>query len=175
MIQYIKDLFSAIWNLLQGMRITAINFIRKPITECYPENRGKKMYGARFRAELTMPHNESNEHKCSACGICQMNCPNGTITVVSKTIETEDGKKKKVLGKYLYDLGSCTFCGLCTMGCPQKAIVWSNNFEHSVYRRETLVKQLNKEGSKQEEKKVAKPAEQAKPQAPATEDNKSQQ
>lgn len=177
MIKYIKDLFSAIWNLLQGMRITAINFIRKPITECYPENRGKKVYAERFRAELTMPHNEKNEHKCSACGICQTNCPNGTITVDSKIIETEDGKKKKVLVKYLYDLGSCTFCGLCTTGCNQKAIVWSNNFEHSVYRRETLVKQLNKENSKQEEKKVEvmKPAEQPKQAAPSTEDIKSQQ
>ena len=124
MIQYIKDLFSGIWNLLQGMRITMINFIRKPITEQYPENRGVKEYAERFRGELTMPHNANNEHKCTACGICQMNCPN------------------------------CTFCGLCTMGCPQKAIVWSNNFEHSVFRRETLVKQLNKEGSKVEEKKA---------------------
>ena len=154
MIQYIKDLFSGIWNLLQGMRITMINFIRKPITEQYPENRGVKEYAERFRGELTMPHNANNEHKCTACGICQMNCPNGTIKVVSKQITTEDGKTKKALDKYLYDLGSCTFCGLCTMGCPQKAIVWSNNFEHSEFRRETLVKQLNKEGSKVEEKKA---------------------
>jgi len=153
MIQYIKDLFSGIWNLLQGMRITMINFIRKPITEQYPENRGVKKYAERFRGELTMPHNANNEHKCTACGICQMNCPNGTIKIVTKQITTEDGKTKKALDKYLYDLGSCTFCGLCTMGCPQKAIVWSNNFEHSVFRRETLVKQLNKEGSKTEEKK----------------------
>ncbi len=153
MIQYFKDLFSGIWNLLQGMRITMINFIRKPITEQYPENRGKKEYSERFRGELIMPHNENNEHKCTACGICQMNCPNGTIKVVSKQITLEEGKTKKVLDKYLYDLGTCTFCGLCTMGCPQKAITWSNNFEHSVFRRETLVKQLNKEGSKTEEKK----------------------
>ncbi len=157
MIQYIKNLFSGIWNLLQGMKITAINFARKPITECYPENRGVKEYSQRFRGELTMPHNENNEHKCSGCGICQMNCPNGTITVKTRQITTEDGKTKKVLDQYLYDLGSCTFCGLCTLGCPQKAIVWTNNFEHSVFRRETLVNQLNKEGSKQEEKKVVNP------------------
>ncbi|MEE3482907.1 MAG: 4Fe-4S dicluster domain-containing protein [Bacteroidales bacterium] len=162
MIQYIKDLFSGIWNLLQGMKITMINFIRKPITECYPENRGTKVYAERFRGELTMPHNANNEHKCTGCGICQMNCPNGTITVKTKQITTDDGKTKKILDQYLYDLGSCTFCGLCTMGCPQKAIVWSNNFEHSVYRRATLVKQLNKEGSKLEEKKVVAPQQEEK-------------
>ena len=48
------------------------------------------------------------------------------------------------------------------MGCPQKAIAWSNNFEHSVYRRATLVKQLNKEGSKLEEKKVVAPQQEEK-------------
>lgn len=174
MIQYIKDILSDIKNLLLGMKITMINFIRKPITECYPENRGTKEYSPRFRGELIMPHNANNEHKCSACGICQMNCPNGTITVKTKQIETEDGKTKKVLDQYIYDLGSCTFCGLCTMGCPQKAIVWSNNFEHSVYRREKLVNQLNHEGSKQEEKKVVAPqqAESKKEVAPQTEENK---
>ncbi len=153
MIQYIKDLFSGIWNLLQGMRISMINFIRKPITEEYPENRGKKVYAERFRGELTMPHNANNEHKCTACGLCQMNCPNGTIKVIKKDITTEDGKTKKVLAQYLYDIGSCTFCGLCTMNCPQKAIVWSNNFEHSTFTRDALIKQLNHEGSKLEEKK----------------------
>ncbi len=153
MIQYIKDLFSGIWNLLLGMRISMINFIRKPITEEYPENRGKKVYAERFRGELAMPHNANNEHKCTACGLCQMNCPNGTIKIIKKDITTEDGKTKKVLGQYLYDIGSCTFCGLCTMNCPQKAIVWSNNFEHSTFTRDALIKQLNHEGSKLEEKK----------------------
>lgn len=101
-----------------------------------------------------MPHNEKNEHKCTACGICQMNCPNGTIRIETKQITTEDGKNKKILDKYFYDLASCTFCGLCSMNCPQKAIVWTNNFEHSVFTREAMRIQLNKEGSKVEEKKA---------------------
>lgn len=154
MIQYIKELFSDIWNLLQGMRISMLNFCRKPITEEYPENRGKKQYSERFRGELVMPHNAQNEHKCSACGICQMNCPNGSITITKKDVTTAEGKTKKVLDKYIYNIGSCTFCGLCTMNCVQKAIVWSNNFEHSTFTKEAMIKQLNHEGSKQEEKKV---------------------
>ena len=40
------------------------------------------------------------------------------------------------------------------MNCPQKAIVWTNNFEHSVFTREAMRIQLNKEGSKVEEKKA---------------------
>jgi NADH-quinone oxidoreductase subunit I len=76
------------------------------------------------------------------------NCPNGTIQVISKKeTDEETGKEKKVLDKYLYDLGSCTFCALCTMTCPQDAIEWSTNFEHAMFTRSKLVECLNKEGS----------------------------
>lgn len=157
MINYIKELISGIWALLQGMKITMINFCRPKVTEQYPENRGKKQPFERFRGELVMLHNEKNEHKCTACGICQMNCPNHTIKVMTRQETTEDGKTKKVLDKYMYDLGSCTFCGLCTQVCPQKAISWTPNFEHAVFTRSKLEKQLNHAGSKLAEKKVAAP------------------
>lgn len=154
MINYIKDLVSGIWALLQGMYITMLNFCRPKITELYPENRGKKVMFERFRGELVMEHNENNEHKCSGCGICQMNCPNNTIKIITKQVTLEDGKTKKVLDQYLYDIGSCTFCSLCTQSCPQKAISWTTNFEHAVFTRSKLVKQLNKPGSKVAEKKA---------------------
>jgi NADH-quinone oxidoreductase subunit I len=148
-INYIKSIVLGIWNLMQGMRITMLNFFRPKITEQYPENRGKNEMFERFRGELVMPHNAANEHKCTACGICQMNCPNGTITIISKTeTDEETGKSKKVLDKYQYDLGSCIFCDLCVRTCPQDAIEWSQWFEHSVFTRGKLVKQLNQEGSK---------------------------
>jgi len=149
LVNYIKAILLGIWNLLLGMKITMINFFRPKITEQYPENRKTQVMFERFRGELTMPHNANNEHKCTACGICQMNCPNGTITVISKQ-ETDEatGKTKKVLDKYEYDLGSCIFCDLCVRSCPQDAIEWSQAFEHSVFTRSKLVEQLNHEGSK---------------------------
>ena len=54
-----------------------------------------------------------------------------------------DGKKKRKLDKYIYDLGSCTFCQLCVTTCPQDALDFSNDFEQAVFTREKLVKQLN--------------------------------
>ena len=144
---YIIRLFSSLWHLGQGMSITMRNFLRPKVTEQYPENRGRHEYFERFRALLTMPHDDRNQHKCTACGICQMNCPNGTITVVSRT---EGDSPKKVLDSYLYDLGSCTFCALCVQSCPQSAIEFTNAFEHSVFTKERLVKQLNRPGSKLE-------------------------
>ena len=147
-IKYIKNIAAGLYHLCQGMRITMLNMIRPKITEQYPENRGKKVYFNNFRGLLTMPHNENNRHKCTACGICMLNCPNGTIRVVSASILDETtGKSKKILDRYLYDLGSCTFCALCTSSCPHGAIRWSNEFEHAVFTKEKLEKQLNREGS----------------------------
>jgi NADH-quinone oxidoreductase subunit I len=102
-----------------------------------------------------MPHDENNEHACTACGLCQMNCPNGTLEVQSEIILTEDGKKKKVLTNYIYDLGKCTFCNLCVISCPSKAIEFKNSFENSLFTREKLIKKLNNEGSKLREKKLS--------------------
>ena len=147
-VDYILNISEGIYRLLQGMYITMLNFIRPKITEQYPENRGKVQPFEGMRGQLVMPHNEANRHKCTACGICEINCPNGTIQITTK-IETDEetGKEKKVLDKYLYDIGSCIFCGLCTTSCPQDAIKWSNHFEHAVFTRSKLLEQLNKEGS----------------------------
>ncbi|MDR0619757.1 MAG: 4Fe-4S binding protein [Bacteroidales bacterium] len=157
---HIKNVIVGFWRLLQGMYISMLNFLRPKVTERYPENRGKKIYFERFRGMLVMPHNAKNEHKCTACGICQMNCPNGTIKVVSKQEMNEDtGKPSRVLDVYYYDLGTCIYCALCTQTCPQKAIEWNNNFEHAVFERAALVKKLNKDGSRLEPKPaVPKPA-----------------
>lgn len=143
-LNYIKDIFIGIYRLFQGMYITMLNMIRPKITEQYPENRGKKQYSDRFRGMLVLYHNENNEHKCTACGLCANNCPNGTIQITVKTkIDEVAGKEKKMLDKYMYDLGSCIFCSRCTQICPCDAIGWSNHFEHSVFTRSKLKKQLN--------------------------------
>lgn len=133
---------------MQGMWITLLNFVRPKLTEQYPENRGKHVYFDRFRAMLTMPHDENNHHKCTGCGICMNNCPNGTIEVITKSeVDPETGKAKRVIDKHLYDVGSCIFCDLCVQTCPFDAIEFSNQFEHSVFTKELLLKQLNRPGS----------------------------
>jgi NADH-quinone oxidoreductase subunit I len=153
MIEYVKNIFLAIYNLSIGMYVAMLNMCRKKVTEKYPENRGKKVMFERYRGMLTMPHNANNEHKCTACGLCTNNCPNGTIQVISKKVVDETtGKEKRVLDKHLYDVGSCTFCSLCTISCSQDALVWTPNFEHTVFTREKLVKQLNRKNSKLEVK-----------------------
>ena len=152
-IKYFSGLFTGIKSLLIGMSVTWKELWTKKVTQQYPENRKTLVISDRFRSELTMPHDENNEHACTACGICEMNCPNGTITVNFKMIETEDGKKKKILDTYKWDLGMCTFCNLCVLTCPSDAIKFQNTYENAVFTRSKLMQQLNHEGSKMREKK----------------------
>jgi len=156
-INYISGIFKGLLTLFKGMRVTGKYFFspRAIVTQQYPENRhghGKRskqqlVMFDRFKGELIMPHNENNQHKCTGCGICEMNCPNGTIEVLSIMNVGEDGKKKRALDKYVYHLGMCTFCALCVRTCPSQALSFSQEFEHAVFDRKKLTKILNKEGS----------------------------
>ncbi|HHT23061.1 MAG TPA: 4Fe-4S binding protein [Bacteroidales bacterium] len=169
-IKYISGIFTALKALIGGLRVTWRELWRKKVTMQYPENRETLVISDRWRSELHMPHDENNEHACTACGICMNNCPNGTIKVTSNMEETEDGKKKRVLDKYVWDYGTCTFCNLCVITCPSDAIQFNNDFEGAMYDRSKLIRQLNKPGSKLREKeKVEKPAAPAKEAAKPTE------
>lgn len=140
---YFSSLGSGIVSLLKGMQVTGKEFITPKITEKYPENRENPPVAPRFRATLELLYDSEGNHKCIACGMCERQCPNGTIKLTTKMVDTPDGKKKRKLEKYIYDLGSCTFCQLCVVNCPTQAIDFSNDFEQAVFTREKLVKKLN--------------------------------
>lgn len=133
-------------SLLTGLGVTFREYLTKKVTEQYPENRKTKLHvSPRHRGRLIMPQDAEGNNKCIACKLCEMACPNGTIKVVQKTIETEDGKKKRVLDDYIYDLGECMFCELCVNACPHEAIKFVNDFENSTFGRDKLVLHLDKE------------------------------
>lgn len=142
---YLGGLMHGIGTLLTGMKVTGREFFTKKVTEQYPENRNILEISPRFRGRLVMPIDEEGNHKCIACGLCQMACPNDTIRIISESITDEEtGKKKKVLVKYEYDLGACMFCQLCVNACNHHAIEFSTEFENAVFNRDTLVLTLNK-------------------------------
>ncbi len=149
---YFSNLGSGIASLLKGMSVTGKEFVTPKITEEYPDNRDNLPVADRFRAVLTLKYDDQGDHKCIACGTCERVCPNGTISLSTKQVETWDGKKKKKLDKYMYDLGSCTFCQLCVTNCPTDALEFSNDFEQAVFTRSKLVKQLNYLPEKEEPK-----------------------
>ena len=119
-VNYIKNIFVGIWHLGQGMYVTMLNFCRPKVTQQYPENRGRREYGERFRALLTMPHDAENHHKCIACGKCVRECPRELIRihecanpVVVKCSNRDPGKDARKMCEV-----SCIGCGLCQKACP---------------------------------------------------------
>ena len=139
---YFKSLGTGVFSLLKGMQVTGKEFITPKITERYPEDRLERHVPERFRALLQLKYDDKGFCKCTACGTCERNCPNGTIVIETKMVDTWKGKKKK-LDKYLYDLGSCTFCDLCVTTCPFDALEFTNDFEQAVFTRSKLIKTLN--------------------------------
>jgi NADH-quinone oxidoreductase subunit I len=149
--QYFSDIIQGVKSLLTGMRLTGKYFVQHKktnITEQYPDNRATLKLADRFRGEVVMTHDESNEHACTGCTACELACPNGTIKIVTKFDITPEGKKKKAIDKFVYHLELCTMCNLCIEACPTSAIKMAPNFEHSVYDRRQLTKVLNQPGSK---------------------------
>jgi len=147
---YFSGIFRGLASLVTGMGVTG-KYITSPkeiITQQYPENRDFLEMFDRFRGEVILTHDEKNEHRCTGCSACEIACPNGTIEIISKREEMPDGKKKKIIDKFVYHLSMCTFCNLCILSCPTDAIVMSNDFEHAVTDRSQLTKVLNKPNSK---------------------------
>jgi len=148
-INYIKEIFSAVVTLWTGMRITGRYFVSpgEIVTQKYPENRDTLVMFERFKGEVIMPHDENNQHHCTGCGICQINCPNGSIEIVIRKEMTAEGKEVRVIDKHIYHMDMCTFCALCVKTCPSNALAFGHDFENAVFTRESLTKILNKPGS----------------------------
>lgn len=147
--KYFADIVSGVRSLWAGMRVTGKYFLSpgEIVTEQYPENRATLKMEDRFKGEVIMTHDENNQHNCNGCGICELNCPNGAIEIITKKEEDETGKLVRTIDKHVYHLSMCTFCELCIKSCPSNALEWGQNFEHAVFDRSKLTKVLNQPGS----------------------------
>jgi len=148
-IKYITDIFKGVKSLWNGLRVTGYYFVHpgQIVTQQYPENRKTLEMFERFKGEVIMPHDENNQHQCTGCGICELNCPNGSIEIISNRIINAEGKQERIIDKHIYHLSMCTFCGLCVKTCPSDALSFGLKFEHAVFDRHKLTKVLNKTGS----------------------------
>lgn len=148
-VNYFNDIFHGLSSLWKGMRVTGKYFISpgQIVTQKYPENRATLKMTDRFKGEIIMPHDENNQHRCTGCGICEVNCPNGSIEILIDRMPNEEGKTVRIIDKHIYHLSMCTLCGLCVKTCPSDALAYGQKFEHAVFDRQKLTKILNQAGS----------------------------
>ncbi len=143
---YFGSVAKGLKTLATGLKVTFKEYLTPKSTEQYPENRKTTLHVAkRHRGRLVFKRDENGNHKCVACTMCEKACPNGTIKILSEMVTNEEGKKKRQLVDYQYDLGDCMFCQLCTNACNFDAIEFTNDFENSVFDRGSLVLHLDKE------------------------------
>lgn len=142
--RYLSSIGKAFASLFTGMRRTLHSMVHPKLilTQQYPENRKTLYIPQAFKGGLEVLLDEAGKPLCIACGLCQLNCPNGTIQLKTRMVPVGEGKTKKQLESYTYQLGNCTFCGLCVDACPCHAIAFNNRFERSQYVKEKLILRL---------------------------------
>ena len=139
---YLKKCVTGPWSLLCGLSVSLRYFFnpKRVVTEQYPENRKTLKMHERFRGRLSMVEDAEGNNHCTACGMCERSCPNGSINVQA----TKNIAGKKVLGRYVYHFASCTQCGLCVEACPFGAIEMAPEFEVATTDIKSLEMILNK-------------------------------
>jgi NADH-quinone oxidoreductase subunit I len=123
-------------GILKGFGITMRNWARGPITVQYPEQR--LTLPERARWTVTQKFAEDGSPKCTACLICERECPDFVLKLEVTTRED----KTKHIDRYVYEVGACMMCGLCVAACPYDAIEMSHEYELATIDRDDLVRVL---------------------------------
>ena len=121
-------------GIVKGLFVTLKNFVRKPATISYPEQRAPQH--SRFRGEEFAWY----EERCTGCASCAKFCPLGIIHIVTSPSEENipEGDSYK-LEAFDIDIARCMFCGFCVEVCPYDALFMGSGFEEAQYSRQDLV------------------------------------
>jgi NADH-quinone oxidoreductase subunit I len=123
-------------GILNGFVITARNWFRGPITVQYPEQRLELPQRARWT--VTHKFAEDGSPKCTACLICERECPDHVLRIDVSANEA----REKHINAYVYEVGACMMCGLCVAACPYDAIYMSHEYELATLSRGDLTRVL---------------------------------
>lgn len=118
-------------GLLHGLSVTLKNFLRRAVTEQYPEERHEPP--ERFRGRLFL-----DRHICIGCTMCEQSCPNGALKMVPWGAISNTAKPQNRDYNLFpqVDIAMCAYCGWCENVCPTGAIRHTKQFELARYDRE---------------------------------------
>jgi NADH-quinone oxidoreductase subunit I len=123
-------------GIVRGFIETARNFFgsyRDPerlTTVQYPERRLALPENARTIPFLVYDHDMSGL-RCTACTICETECPANCITIVKDTVKKPDFVGKLQLQPKVFDIdiSVCMSCGICAEVCPFDSIKMDQVYE----------------------------------------------
>jgi NADH-quinone oxidoreductase subunit I len=114
-------------EIFQGMALTLRKMFSHAVTIQYPKERRHIAPG--FRGQHALAKSQGKA-KCVGCGLCATICPSQCISIA---------RAKGQVEKYEVDILRCIYCGFCVEACPYGAIVLTENYEYSAYRKEDLL------------------------------------
>lgn len=125
--------------MLKGLAQTLKEFLSRPVTISYPEE--KRKVRRRFRGRHVLERYENGLEKCIGCALCAAACPADAIYV--EAAENTDTERYSPGERYarVYEINMirCIYCGYCEDACPTEAIVLRDQYELSFFNRQGAV------------------------------------
>lgn len=126
-------------GLLQGLVVTGRNMFQsfykkdRMTTIQYPEERATISPNFRNFPFLVYDKDPASGLRCTACSICEKECPPQCIYIVLD--RDENGKSLKRPKVFDIDLSVCMNCGICAEVCPFDSIYMDGEYEMSTDNR----------------------------------------
>ena len=120
-------------EIFKGMALTLKRMFSRAVTIQYPKERRHIAPG--FRGQHALAKNQAGQAKCVGCGLCATICPSQCIHIA---------RAKGQVEKYEIDILRCIYCGFCVEACPYGAIVLTENYEYSDYKKENIYMKKDK-------------------------------
>ena len=124
------------WGLIQGLGVTALNIVQsyyrkeRMTTVQYPEERATISPNFRNFPFLCYDGDDPKAGlRCTACTICETECPPQCIYIVlERDVNGKSLKRPKVFD---IDVSVCMNCGICAEVCPFDSIYMDGEYELS--------------------------------------------
>jgi len=120
-------------EIFQGMALTLRKMFSHAVTIQYPKERRHIAPG--FRGQHALAKDRAGQAKCVGCGLCATICPSQCIHI---------SRAKGQVDKYEIDILRCIYCGFCVEACPYGAVVLTENYEYSDYKKENIYMKKDK-------------------------------